>query len=801
MNPNFKPSFDNLDNNSMKIDADESVNNELFDYNERMSSSNIFFQNNKEYNGIFIDNLNNTNDNDFMIQENRMHEYVSNNVQTNDTKKRFFNGNNEFDDNYNYNCSNGSNYTDVIEGLKDNSKRINCNNSNISNNNMNSFQPYQYNYENTVMNSESNLFVINSNKNDFYNIEDYNKDNYCNEYNNNFNNMNPSISKYDNNKISLRVSNYNTKANSKSLANKIITPPFDNNFPTNSNSIFSHNNNMNMCMNNTSNSISARDSGKYYKFKHKRVIFTTYKTGNYKSIEEEESKLKKNAKMALFKNSNDTRTRATNINNINTNTNDSNNSLEDCQNRNHKSCSTLISDTHASSVSDKTTNINIKNIEEKESFNSIIDSSTNSLKNNNSSNDTKDNSNNITNNHKNDNNNIKDSYDDSEDNKYKISDKDAANMSRRDYIKLRNKLAARKSRSLKETELSRVLSLNRALKEEIMIKDKIILSLEEEIRELNDKRSFSIVNNNNYNSQSGNSYCNRCFLSIFSLAIIAVISFCIIATITPYIYEDGNKVSNSVDYSDVAKNSINTNGESISEYNFINSKTDAEVDASNDNMNIFHENDEITNYNDEDNDYNNSELIISANYSFSQFEENNTDFEEDYEDYDDEEEGEEEYFQEDNNQGTYKYNYTNNIKNKQNNTSNINTTQLNLNSTYYNNNNRIYSTLNNNRTSIRYSDNAYSNTTSRIYDSLKLRENMLNYLISNFTEGVSSMLNSSNNSTMNILNSTTNSINSSNNIISTEGNPLNTTNSTEKISITINNTDYMKNTTNNNRFL
>lgn len=115
------------------------------------------------------------------------------------------------------------------------------------------------------------------------------------------------------------------------------------------------------------------------------------------------------------------------------------------------------------------------------------------------------------------------------------------NASRREFIKLRNKLAARKSRSLKETELARALALNKALKEEIVIKDRIIQALEHEIQELKNSKPFTIIDNNRFISANsmGNSnpnfFCQKCFISLFSVALVALIVFCVVSTIKPFI--------------------------------------------------------------------------------------------------------------------------------------------------------------------------------------------------------------------------------------------------------------------------
>ena len=95
---------------------------------------------------------------------------------------------------------------------------------------------------------------------------------------------------------------------------------------------------------------------------------------------------------------------------------------------------------------------------------------------------------------------------------------------RRDFIKERNKLAARKSRNNKAAEYNRLYTLNKKLKEELEEKNKLIKELE--IENFNLKKAYSgtsgisigsTSNISGFNNRGNNNegvYCNKCYMSI-----------------------------------------------------------------------------------------------------------------------------------------------------------------------------------------------------------------------------------------------------------------------------------------------
>jgi hypothetical protein len=175
------------------------------------------------------------------------------------------------------------------------------------------------------------------------------------------------------------------------------------------------------------------------------------------------------------------------------------------------------------------------------------------------------------------------------DNEFSNSKPDNLNLhslSRREFIKQRNKIAARKSRSLKETELNRALALNRALKEEIAVKNKIINSLEEENQQLKMRSSFTIVNNNSnsYVRTGEGLFCNKCFMTIFTLALIAVIAFCVISSVKPYIKNTKDIIPNNNSENNI-NNTLVPNGESIPDYNTSN-KDNSKNTSTEDKVNV-----------------------------------------------------------------------------------------------------------------------------------------------------------------------------------------------------------------------
>ena len=119
---------------------------------------------------------------------------------------------------------------------------------------------------------------------------------------------------------------------------------------------------------------------------------------------------------------------------------------------------------------------------------------------------------------------------------------------RRDFIKERNKLAARKSRSNKVAEYNRLYNLNKKLKEDIYEKDVEIKELKEEnlaLRNIKSKHSgISIASTNNLLRPTQNEeikfgsegiYCNKCYMSIFSIALVCVMVICLVFAVKPYI--------------------------------------------------------------------------------------------------------------------------------------------------------------------------------------------------------------------------------------------------------------------------
>lgn len=97
--------------------------------------------------------------------------------------------------------------------------------------------------------------------------------------------------------------------------------------------------------------------------------------------------------------------------------------------------------------------------------------------------------------------------------------------SRKDFYKEKNKLAARKSRSNRKSDLSKLLSINKQLKDEVVRKNKIIANLENQVSSLKRERNLIISTRGGFDE---NSMCNKCFMSVFSLAVITLIVSCVV---------------------------------------------------------------------------------------------------------------------------------------------------------------------------------------------------------------------------------------------------------------------------------
>lgn len=107
--------------------------------------------------------------------------------------------------------------------------------------------------------------------------------------------------------------------------------------------------------------------------------------------------------------------------------------------------------------------------------------------------------------------------------------------SRREFIKERNRLAAKKSRSLKVAEVNKYISIIDKLKIQISEKDSLIQQLENEIAFFKRQESIKISNNN-----SQGFVCNKCLMSVFSLAMISIMVICIVFAVKPYIGRGNN---------------------------------------------------------------------------------------------------------------------------------------------------------------------------------------------------------------------------------------------------------------------
>lgn len=152
--------------------------------------------------------------------------------------------------------------------------------------------------------------------------------------------------------------------------------------------------------------------------------------------------------------------------------------------------------------------------------------------------------------------------------KYKdITDYKNSNMSKKEYIKYKNKLAARKSRGLKEEEYYRTLAENKVLKQEIKNRDNYIISLENEIKDLRvnlqNNRTFSIYNNSN-SSTNTELTCNRCLLSFISVALVSVLVLCVVITVKSFSENEINNnfnqsFTNNTDYKNSFPEGIKSN--------------------------------------------------------------------------------------------------------------------------------------------------------------------------------------------------------------------------------------------------
>lgn len=172
-----------------------------------------------------------------------------------------------------------------------------------------------------------------------------------------------------------------------------------------------------------------------------------------------------------------------------------------------------------------------------------------------------------------------------ENNDDRIKTSMSTNLSRKEYVRMRNKLAARKCRSLKETELSRSLALIKALKEEIVYKDKYIQSIEEELSQYKNKNNFSIGSRNTINQYNfglqGNYVCSKCLGVIFTLAIVAVVIIGIVTNSISINNIFNNNTYNKGFNNDIKKNNNHNNDIPFKRDFDINNNNNSKRDSSN----------------------------------------------------------------------------------------------------------------------------------------------------------------------------------------------------------------------------